>query len=266
MLATCWKITRRDGVVLGFTDHDADITHEAVTYVAATGFTPTAIASQSSLAVDNLDVEGMISAEAITEQDVLAGHYDYAEIEVFLVNYADLSQGVIALRTGWLGEIELRNQQFITEVRGLTQALSQTIGDLYSPVCRATFGDSACGVNVASYTVTGGVTSVMSRSELEDSLRVEDDGTFTHGLLTFTSGANNGIAREVKRFREGGIVTNLPFPHIIEVGDNYSLSQGCDKSFTTCAERYNNALNFRGEPHVPGIDKMLETASTRSGE
>ncbi len=156
-LAHCWKITRRDSVVMGFTNHDKDLIVEGITYEAATGFTPTSIDSQATLAVDNLDVEGMISAGNITEQDILAGKYDFAEVEIFVVNYEDLSQGSIALRRGWLGEIELRNKQFIAEVRGLTQRLSQHIGELYSPMCRAQFGDGKCGINAALYQVSGTV-------------------------------------------------------------------------------------------------------------
>ena len=110
-LATCWKITRRDGTVMGFTDHDTDITFESVTYIAASGFTPSAVASSAALNVDDLDVEGMLSAGAITETDLLAGVYDYAEIDVFQVNYADLTMGTIHLRTGWLGEVQMHGER-----------------------------------------------------------------------------------------------------------------------------------------------------------
>jgi uncharacterized phage protein (TIGR02218 family) len=264
-LVNCWKVTRRDGTVLGFADHDEDITFDTVLYKAATGFTPSSIDSQSSLAVDNLDVEGMIESGSITEQDMLAGKYDYAAIEIFLLNYADLTQGKMMLRSGWLGEVELRNKQFVAEIRGLTQALSTQIGDLYSPICRATFGDSRCGYDLATVTVTGSVSSVASNLSFTDSSRSEANGFFALGMLTFTSGANLNIRREVKEFRDGQFTLALPMPFTIAQGDAYSLIRGCDKSFKTCSATYSNALNFRGEPHVPGLDKMLETASTRTG-
>lgn len=263
-LAHCWKVTRRDSTVLGFTDHDRDLVIDSVTYVAATGFTPTAIASQSSLAVDNLDVEGMLESGAITEADILAGRYDFAEIEIFLVNYEDLSQGAVALRKGWLGEVEMKGRQFVAEVRGLTQQLATHIGELYSPVCRARFGDGRCGFSLGGVTVNGTVTGVTSHSVFTDSARGEAGGTYTLGQVTFTSGANAGISREVKLFAEGVVTLALPMPFPIETGDAYSMVQGCDKTFHTCVNRYNNAVNFRGEPHVPGLDKMLETAGTRS--
>lgn len=263
-LAHCWKITRTDGEVMGFTEHDQDLIYETVTYQATTGFTPTAIASQSSLAVDNLDIQGMLSAGAITDKDILAGRYDFAEVETFLINYNDIGQGALSLRKGWLGEVQLNNNQFIAEVRGLTQALSTHIGELYAPICRATFGDSRCAVDTASYTVTGMVTSASSSQQFADSTRSEANGSFDRGVVTFTSGENEGISREVKEFRASQLTLALPTPYPIQLGDGYSLVKGCDKSFRTCVETYNNAVNFRGEPHVPGLDRMLETAGTRN--
>ena len=135
-LATCWKLTRRDATVLGFTDHDRDITYSGVTYVAATGFSPSAIANSAALNVDNLDVEGMLSSGSITEADILAGLYDFAQIEIFMLNYNDLTQGILKLRRGWLGEVSLTRQHFTAEGRGLTQLLSQDIGESVSPSCR----------------------------------------------------------------------------------------------------------------------------------
>jgi len=267
-LATCWKLTRRDTTIFGFTDHDQDIVYSGITYVAATGFTPTALQNSGSLKVDNLDVEGMLSAGSITEVDVLAGLYDFAEIEIFQVNYNDLTQGDLKLRRGWLGEVSLYKQQFVAEVRGLTQCLSQTMGELYSASCRATLGDSRCKVDMTGFTATGSVTSVASNLQFTDTARTEASGIFSAGMITFTSGANNGLGMEVKQYLNigsgGQLTLVLPMPYTIQAGDTYSVTQGCDKTLATCFSRFNNVVNFRGEPLVPGLDRMLETAGTRS--
>lgn len=263
-LATCWKLTRRDGTVMRFTDHDRDIVFEANMYLAATGFTPTAVSGSAGLAVDNLDVEGMLDSSALTEEDIHAGKYDHAELEVFMVNYASPSDGKLPLRTGWLGEVRYTDGKFVAEVRGLTQRLQQRVGELYSPGCRADFGDSRCGINLAGVTTTGTLTGVTSRSTILDSARMEASGVFSFGRIAFTSGANNGIAMEIKHYTKGKIVLALPLPYPPQAGDTYTITQGCDKSFSTCSVRYSNAVNFRGEPHVPGLDRILETASTRS--
>lgn len=263
-LATCWQLTRRDGTVMGFTDYDADLVLGGVTYVAATGFTPTAVEYSASLSVDNVDIEGMLDAGSITEADLIAGRYDYAEIEVFMVNYTDISQGRLHIKTGWLGEVTVRAGQFIAEVRGLSQPLSQRIGELYAPACRAKLGDGRCGVNMVAYRASGTITGVISNSICADSLREESAGYFSYGKLTFTSGDNAGYSVEIKEYSNKQFILTLPMPYAIAVGDAYEAEVGCDKTLKTCAERFGNALNFRGEPHIPGLDRMLETASTRS--
>jgi uncharacterized phage protein (TIGR02218 family) len=268
-LATCWKLTRKDSVVFGFTSHDRDIIFESVTYKASSGFTPSAIETSGALSVDNLDVEGMLSADTITEKDILSGRYDFAAIEIFQVNYTNLTQGKLHLKSGMLGEVSVHKKQFVAEIRGLTQQLSQTIGELYSPSCRATLGDGRCKVNLASHTVTGSITSKISDQQFTDSSRTETSGLFTSGLITFTSGANNGISMEVKEYLHstgsgGEIILVLPMPYTVSITDSYSLIKGCDKTLPTCKQRFDNIINFRGEPHVPGLDRILETAGTRS--
>lgn len=249
---------------MGFTDHDRDIDLEAILYRAASGMSPSAISASAALKVDELDIEGMLSNEAIAESDVLRGLYDYAEVSLYLVNYADPEAGGLLLRTGWLGEITLRAGQFVAEVRGLTQALQQTMGDIYSAGCRARFGDTRCGINKAAHTVTGTVTSVQGLHGFTDTARAETNGHFALGSVTFTSGENMGLEVEIKGFSGGAFEFSLPIYAAPAVGDGYTAVAGCDKAFETCVMRFNNALNFRGEPHVPGTDKMMETSATRS--
>lgn len=265
-LATCWKLTRRDGTVMGFTDHDADLLTGGVWYYAASGFSPAKVDSQSDMKAGSVTLEGVLSSDAISEADILAGRYDFAEVEIFTVNYADLSQGALNLRTGWIGEVKKGRERFEAEMTGLAARLDRTLGDLYSPTCRAQFGDTRCGVDKGTLTEVRSITAVTSRREFTDTaLAAGDSGYFDYGQLTFTSGANDGLSMEVKHFTTGGhIELTLPMPFEVVVGDAYTMHPGCDKSFTTCAGRYNNAVNFRGEPHVPGTDKMLETSSTRS--
>lgn len=263
-LATCWKLTRRDATVLGFTDHDENIVYDSLTYEAATGMTPSAITSSASLNVDDVEVEGMLDSSTITETDLQAGLYDYAKLEIFILNYKDLSQGTLYLRRGYLGEVSISKERFFVEVRGLTQNLSQTFGELYSPSCRAELGDTRCKKNLSSFTVSGSITSLTSNAIFADSTRAETAGYFSQGSITFTSGANNGLSMEVKSFSQETITLVFPMPFEVQVGDTYTMVAGCNKTFQTCKAKFDNAVNFRGEPHVPGTDRMLETSSTRS--
>ena len=148
-LATCWRVTRTDGREFFFTDHDVDITFDGNTYLAETGYRRTSIQNDATLAVDNLDIEGIFDSDQITEEDLRAGLFDYARIRVFIVNWADISDGDIKMRSGRLGEVILTEQGvFRSELRGLSQALSQTIGEVYQPECRADLGDNRCKVPI----------------------------------------------------------------------------------------------------------------------
>lgn len=257
-LATCWKLTRTDAQVFTFTDHTDDIVFGGDTYQAETGFTPTQIEGNDRLTVDNLDVIGLISPSAISRDDLLAGDYNHAEIEIFQINYADTSQGILKLRRGWLGEVKIKHGQFIAEVRGMAQRLQQRVGDSYSPLCRADLGDAKCGVNLTLLTVSGTVTTLIDSRTFTDPARTEPVGEFDGGLLTFTSGANSGRSMEVKLYTPGQIELHQELGRPLQVGDTYDVYPGCDKTADTCKTKFSNFVNFRGEPHVPGIDRVMQ--------
>lgn len=150
-LVTAVKVTRQDGVVLAYTTHDRALTFDCdglglVTYQPQGGYNRSAIASQLGLATDNLELEGLFDDDAITEADLLTGRYDNAELKFMLVNWQDLTQGVLKLRRGYIGQITLHRETYVAEIRGLMDAYGQIIGELYTPDCRADLGDQRCKV------------------------------------------------------------------------------------------------------------------------
>ncbi len=260
-LATLWRLTRADGVVMGFTDHDRDLDRDGLTYKAATGFTPTAVSSAAGLAVDNLEIQSVLDSAEISEDDLLAGVYDNAVVEIMLVDHGDPEAGALPMRKGSLGEIRVSGQGFVAELRGLTDAFATVVGQIYSPSCRADLGDERCRVDLGAHRATGTVTAATSRRSFADSGRSEAEGYFAHGLVTWTSGANAGTAAEVRAFGAGGAFELfLPASRDIAVGDGYEVHAGCDKRFETCRDVFDNAVNFQGEPHVPGLDFLIEPA------
>jgi len=264
-VCTCWKVTREDATVFAFTDHDRDLVIDGVTYLAASGYTASNVVTHAALDVDNLTLEGLLTDDSITEDDLRAGLWDRAAIEIFLVNWADLTQGALIQRTGHLGEVTCNRGSFSAELRGLTQAYSRVIGELTSPGCRADLGDARCGVDLGPFTVTGTITAVdADLVTLSDSSRTEpgpdssSSGYFDFGLLTMTSGDNDGFSMEIKSYDVGVFVLQLPLPYVVAVGDTYTASAGCDKALATCRDKFDNVVNFRGEPWSAGVDAVVQ--------
>lgn len=267
-LATCWKLTRTDGVVMGFTDHEIDLVVGGTTYAASSGYTRSAIQSNSTLAVDNMELEGIITGLGLSDVDIRAGVYDYAEVLVFLVDYTDTTLGTLILRRGHIGELTLKDGIYVTEIRGLSQAFTRTFVEVYTHTCQAQLGDARCKYNLAGLgTDTGTVGSVTSGAvfTLGGMSTVRAANFYRGGLISFTSGLNAGRKMEVKEWNGSTITLFLPMPFAVAPGDAVLVSAGCDKSLATCANTFNNILNFRGFPHIPGLDRALQlVASTGS--
>ena len=261
-LCRCWTVTRRDGVEQGFTDHDNDVVLGAVTCRAGTGLDGSEVTAKHGMAVDTSDMSGALSTDTLNEDDLAAGLYDSAAIELWLVDWSEPDLRVL-LAKGTLGEVKRDGTAFVAELRGLSQVLAEESGRLYTTTCGADLGDSKCRVDLSSpaHRGSGAVVAVTATSSFTASgLDTYADSWFTAGKLTFTSGANAGLAMEVKAHRTGvGVSIDLwqAMAYPIEAGDSFIVTAGCDKRLTTCHDRFNNIVNFRGFPHIPGNDFVL---------
>ncbi len=264
-LAECVKISRTDNIVKAFTTHDRDLFVDGVTYVADGSFSPKSLDNVASLKENSFEITGILDSALISEADIKAGKYDYARVDVYVVNWSDLSQGAVQIRRGWLGEVTLADGRYVAELRGMHDLLQRRVGDTYTPECRYDLGDGRCGVNVAALTVAGYVSDTADKSTFTDYMRSEPDGAFDYGKLVWTSGANQGLAMEVRHWDGLNQVFSLwlPMPNAIRVGDAYTVYPGCDKRFSTCKAKFGNAVNFGGFPHLPGLDKILQYPDSR---
>jgi hypothetical protein len=154
-MATVWLVTRTDGLVFGFTDHDVPIKYAGVTYATNNAITASAIEMSSNLSTSNLEVTGILDSTTITKSDLLAKRWDNAQVSIGLIDYTAPSNGVLILNSGLTGEVQLKNGQFVVELRSLAQYMQQNLGEVYSPLCRANLGDVRCTVNLAPLTVAG---------------------------------------------------------------------------------------------------------------
>jgi uncharacterized phage protein (TIGR02218 family) len=257
-MVTCWVLTRRDGVRLAFSTHDREMDFENLIFRPVNSFLPTSVSSTSSLNVDNLEVHALLSSDGLAEKDIRAGLFDHAVISIFQVNWQDLSQGKLYIRSGWLGEFTLKDQKFTVEIRGLTQRLQQVIGDVFSPECRADLGAGDCHVNLEQFATLGKVTSASGGDSFTDTGRTEGDGWYDYGLIRWLSGANAGRRVEVKTYSPGQFILHDNMPDPITVGDIYLSIAGCDKRSATCKVKYQNFENFRAETAIPGTDSLYD--------
>lgn len=262
-LCHCWRLTRSDGRVLGFTDHDRPVVLNGLSYEAASGLSASEAVAAADLSVGGGEVTGALASAAIAESDIVAGLYDGAVVDVFLVNWAAPVQNV-QVRSGLIGEIKRRDGSFVAEVRSLSAKLDEEGGRIYQHRCDADLGDTRCGIDLtqSQYHGTGFVTAASALALFTASgLGGFASGWFARGLLRFTAGANVGFACEVKQHTlANGVVTIelwQPPPNPIAAGDPFSITAGCDKLIETCDQRFANAVNFRGFPHIPGSDFLV---------
>jgi uncharacterized phage protein (TIGR02218 family) len=262
-LCHCWRLTLRSGETLGFTDHDRTLSFGGVDYEAEAGFTASEIDSALGLSVDNLEASGALSSDRLSEARIAAGDFDDAEVELWRVNWQEVSQRVL-LKRGSLGEVTRGAHGFTAELRGLAHRLSQPRGRIFQFGCDAELGDQRCGVNLADpdYSAEALVVAVSGGRFL--TLAGIDDfeaGFFARGRLQFLAGANQGRVGLVKLHRDGAVELWQPAPGPVLAGEVVRLTAGCDKQFGTCRDRFMNAANFRGFPHMPGDDFVLRQAA-----
>ncbi|MFN3387432.1 MAG: DUF2163 domain-containing protein [Allosphingosinicella sp.] len=255
-LAFCWRIARRDGVCLGFTTHDRDLEMDGLAYRAAPGMVPSAVALSDGFEAGTLDVGGALSGDAISAADLAAGRWDGAAVELFLVDWTAPESGRLALARGELGEVSLQGSGFEAEMRGPTALLDRPVVELTSPSCRAMLGDGRCRVDMAGRATVTRIAAVVAESVVDVADAPAGAGAYAHGRLRWIGGANSGLESQVLA-SAGTQLTLREAPHFAPApGDLVELWEGCDKRFETCSGRFANAANFRGEPHLPGMDLL----------
>jgi uncharacterized phage protein (TIGR02218 family) len=251
------KIVRKDGAVYAFTSFEDDVTISGQLYSAAQGLDISSIEISAGLAVDNLELTTLDDGSTFSRIDVLSGRWNNAKFMIGRYNWASPADGIELRLVGTIGNVQLKRGQIVAELRGLQQALQQPIGSVLSKTCRARLGDSMCTKSLTAFTFSGSVTSVASNQAFTDSTKAQAADYFAQGILTWTSGPNNGLAVKVKGFSAAKQFTlSLPMISAIAIGHTFSVVAGCQKRLTDCSTKFSNVLNFQGEPHLPGIDAL----------
>lgn len=254
-IAFLWRLDRADGVALGFTSHDRDLVRDGLRYRAAPGMLPSAITLADGFDAGTLEIGGALAHDAITAGDLAAGRWDGARVRLWAVDWTDAAAEPLAVTRGTLGEVSVEDDAFRAELRGPAAVLEQAAVEETSPECRAELGDRRCRVDLAGRTRIVTIVAVDGHRLQVDA---EEPGAnaYGYGVLRWLTGRNSGLAARLMS-SEGATLTLREAPHVaVAAGDRAMIVEGCDKIFATCAGRFANAANFRGEPHLPGNDLL----------
>lgn len=254
-IASCMKITRTDGLMVGFTSVDRRLRIEGLDYQL--GVDVSSIVSSAGLNVDNMEMTIVPDGEVVKRLDIISGRWDKAAFEIFEVNYEDTGAGTNPIKSGTLGEVELNRGKFTVELRSLKQALQQPVGEVTSKTCRYRLGDARCRVDLETFTHDAVVTESVDNQTIASDDLTQDDDYFTEGYVLFMSGQNDGLSYKCKSFSSGQITLSLPMEFPCGEGDEFIAVAGCQKRhLLDCRDKFTNIPNFGGEPHLAGIDAL----------
>lgn len=261
-VATFWRVLRKDGLMLAFTSHNRALAFDDVTHLAAPGMLPAAIRRTARLERDTLEVQGVLSHDAISASDLESGRFADARVVVGLVNWETLDRAT--LFQGTLGNVSAEDDSFVAELRSAKASFEADLVPRTSPTCRAAFCDAACRLNPAHHTrivVAAAVNPAANSVVLASALSA---GEFLHGEMRWIDGPHSGLTMQVVDAQGSELVLDAPLSADLAVGQRAYLREGCDHTIDTCTTRFGNALNFQGEPFLPGNDLLARypTSST----
>ena len=267
---------------IGFTSNTRDMTlpgHGALVFKSAVGIAPSAI-EQALENPTTFEVQGLYQSGLFEQDDVVRGKWDFATVEIFAACWDNTNLGELVLFKGNMGEFKDYQLYFTAEGRGLISRLSSDAGEVTTRYCRVkVFRDSQCGHTASTVTIDGDTydiqytsllavgTTVSTRQtiyvpetywtgQLTPKL-VPPNGYFNNGTITSTSGANEGLSREILKSSTNNIDVKFalkrPFPFAVAVSDEFTVTAGCNRTVEDC-RKYGNIINFRGEPYIPGLE------------
>jgi uncharacterized phage protein (TIGR02218 family) len=250
--ASYWRVIRRDGVTLGFTTHDRDLWFDGVLHRAAPGMVPSAIRRSADLEPDSAEVQGALSHDSISATDLALGRFDGAQVSIGLVDWQSLETH--SLYRGAIGAVTEEAGGFTAQVESRKLELRRDPVPRTSPSCRANFCGPGCALSACRYTHPAIVTGTDSGTNAVAIDAVSSPTDLAGGTLRWLDGPYAGLRMEIVAAAPNQLVLDTPLDLPVEPGTRVALHEGCDRTLSTCADRFGNAINFQGEPHLPGND------------
>lgn len=254
-ISTFWRILRKDGVALGFTSHNQNLSFDDILHRSAPGMLPSAIRRAASIELDSAEVQGALTHDAISEADLTDGRFDGARITIGIVDWENLER--TELYHGEIGEISSESGGFEAELRSAKADLELDTIPRTSPTCRARFCGPGCGLSTNRFTHAARVTQVDLANNRVQFSGAPSANAMIAGSLRWVDGPQAGIEAQVLQSDGNGLTIDLPLDPQLQLGAQALLREGCDHTLSTCATRFANSVNFQGEPFLPGNDALV---------
>lgn len=259
-LCRIWQLTLTNGTTWYYTDHDEDVSYSSQTYVSDPGIEVSAI-TQTDQGVQDATLKVNFLASLIDEDVVRRGSLDNAEFFLWIFDRKNTSNGVIPLFAGQVGDIEFHDRyQCTVNLRSLLKANGSYGGDIYQRTCRADWGDTRCGLDKEDFAVEFTVDTISATQQQFTSADLTGLGKandyFSIGAVLWVTGENAGLWDDVRSSVDasGTIGFALVPRFTVAIGDTGKIYPGCNKEVTTCLNKFNNLVNFRGEAFAPSTN------------
>ena len=230
------------------------ITSEASFDLSSNTVDLTCILQQATAFPGNLGI-GMAKA-------ALSGLFDASQVQIVTAYFPIGSYGSLianSVETKFFGQVSplktIQRNKIVLECADFNYLLNMQIpARLIQSNCPWAFADVNCqppggaGAFSQQFAAATGTTAGLM---IPETAFTQAAGFFTQGVVTCLSGQNSGLSQYVNLHANGQLTLNQPWLVTPKVGDSFSVIAGCDKSSTTCTQKFNNLIHFGGEPLTP---------------
>lgn len=254
-----YELKLKSGISYYWADTDADVNYGGHTYKGdGPIITREKISTNSTVSVDKLSVtitanqNDMIGGVPVLEV-AHNGGLDGATLDLRRAFFDDAGK-VIECIDLFHGICEVtQGGGFILKIsaKSVVQKLNiEYPNRRYYPQCPYSIYSKECGVDIKSYRKKAKVTAVTDTNTVQIDIPFED-GYYTAGGMEWISGPLAGQATQIMAGQSNTIVYMSATNTAPRIGDVAYIYPGCDKTPTTCKNKFNNFSRNRATPYVP---------------
>ena len=195
---------------------------------------------------DNIELERLLNSKIVIYLSVIDTQNVIMKAGNIVCNNA------VVIFSGFVENITSNGDLLEISVSSNVAKLNYSNSSLFSPICRECLGSAKCGVDLNQYKANGTVSQIISQDCIIGNHRENRSvpvGYYKYGTIKFLSGKLRGITMQIKDEVDGKIYL-LRNTKLIEIGDSYEIFAGCNKTLSVCKNKFNNVVNFRGEPYI----------------